>query len=375
MRKHNLLFIPHTPPADTLVTRGEALAQGLASEFSVFLLAWRGVTPGRQAGPLRLAARLAGIFTVPRLYGRQKVTVVQTPFLYVRRAGMEFLRPVNTWFVNRIIKRHKIDVVINELALVDSRNLRGPHVIDIVDLPSPREIARWSRQADGAAGITTITEGLRAELAAAGMDAEVVPNGADLGRFRNAEGGAIRARLGIGDRFVIGYIGNHAEWSGLGFLLDVFKIVKGALPEACLMIVGMGSEIPRAKAKAERESIRDVVFTGPVESTRVAAYFKAIDIGVLPFELDPHAALSFPIKVIEYSAARKMVVASPLNVLKEINLPNVRVVDRRVDLWARVIIESKAAAWNDAWDAAVEAYDWSNLASRLATYIKSRIPL
>jgi glycosyltransferase involved in cell wall biosynthesis len=375
MEQKNLLFIPHTPPSDKLVTRGEALARGLSFQFRVFLLSWRGVTPLEQSMPVRLVSRLAGLFTAGKPYTKDRLTVVETPLLYVRRTGMEFLRGINTRMVNRTIRRYDIDVIVNQLALVNSRDLAGPHIIDIVDLPAPREMRRWSRQAERAAGITTITEGLKEVLAANGMGAEVLPNGATLARFKDAASERVRERFGVASRFVIGYVGNHAEWSGLPFLLDVFKLVKAEVPEAFLMIVGMGSQIPEAKAKVARESIGDVLFTGPVDASLVADYFKAIDLGVLPFELDPHAALSFPIKVIEYSAAHKIVVASPLEVLKYVGLPNVRIVERDINLWAEAIIESKDVQWNEGWDTVVEAYDWENLSSRMASFIRSRIPL
>jgi glycosyltransferase involved in cell wall biosynthesis len=373
MPRKNLLFIPHAPPTRTLVTRGEALASGLAEEFNVHYLSWH-YHSLEQASPLRRSvSRLLGLFKRSEVHTRGNLTVIATPFLYIRRRGTEFLRGINTAIVNNIIEKHAVDFVINELALVNSRNLARPHIIDIVDMPSARELERWSSQAVKAAGITTITGGLGYELKRYGMDAEVIGNGADFERFRRASGHGIRAQFGLEGRFVIGYIGNHAEWSGLLFLLDVFKNVRTGVPEACLLVVGPGTEIPRAKAKVRSEDIRDVVFTGPVEASLVTDYFRAIDLGVLPFELDPHANLSFPIKVIEYSAARKMVVASPLSVLREIRLPNVHLVDRRIDRWAETIVGLRNTEWRNEWDRHAEVYDWRKLAGRMADYVNARI--
>jgi glycosyltransferase involved in cell wall biosynthesis len=202
----------------------------------------------------------------------------------------------------------------------------------------------------------------------------VIGNGADFAKFRRAGGQRIRDLLGLEGKFVIGYIGNHAEWSGLQFLLDVFARIKADVDEAVLLVVGPGSEVRRAKTRVEGEGMQGVYFTGPVVASSVAEYFKAIDVGVLPFELDPHAALSFPIKVIEYSAARKPVVASPLGVLKEIGLPNVNIVDRQVGPWVKAIREARDSVWCDQWDREAERYDWLSLSSRLAALIAERIP-
>jgi glycosyltransferase involved in cell wall biosynthesis len=373
MPKRNLLFIPHTAPATTLVTRGEALARGMADDFNVHLLSWHH-DPLEQASPhRRLISRLLGLTRRLETHSRDGITVIVTPFLYIRRSGTEAVRQVNTIIVNRIVKQLGIDAVVNELALVNSRGLSAPHILDIVDLPIPRELRRWAVQADKAAGITTITAGLAEALGAYGMAAEVIGNGADLVRFRAAGGELVRSDLGLGGRYVIGHIGNHAEWSGLPFLLDIFKKVKVVMPEAALLIVGPGSEIPRARAKVSRERIDGVIFTGPVEASDVPAYFKALDLAVLPFGLDPHANLSFPIKVIEYSAARKSVVATPIRVLRELDLPNVRLVDPDTDQWADAIVGHKATQWQDAWDERIEEFDWRNLAGRMAAFIRARL--
>jgi glycosyltransferase involved in cell wall biosynthesis len=374
MSKKRLLFIPHAALSETLVTRGEALAQGLAAQFQVHLVSWRSEAPGESSLRGRLVSRLAGFLTPGKVYPKGQVTVIETPLLYVRRPGMEMLRTINTAIVNRLIKKHAIDMVVNQLALVNSRDIPKPHMIDIVDLPSSREIKRWSRQAARAAGITTITGDLKRVLARHGLEAEVIGNGADFAKFRRAGGQRIRDLLGLEGKFVIGYIGNHAEWSGLQFLLDVFARIKADVDEAVLLVVGPGSEVRRAKTRVEGEGMQGVYFTGPVVASSVAEYFKAIDVGVLPFELDPHAALSFPIKVIEYSAARKPVVASPLGVLKEIGLPNVNIVDRQVGPWVKAIREARDSVWCDQWDREAERYDWLSLSSRLAALIAERIP-
>jgi glycosyltransferase involved in cell wall biosynthesis len=373
MPKKNLLFIPHTAPTGMLVTRGEALARGMAGDFHVHLLSWH-YDSLEQGSPFRRSiSRLLGVTKRAEVYPKDDVTVIVTPFLYIRRSGTEAIRWVNTVIANRIIRRFGVGVVINELALVNSRDLARPYLIDIVDLPNPREMKRWSGQAVHALGITTITAGLSEELRKYGMDAEVIGNGADLSRVRRASGDRVRLDYGLEGRFVIGYIGNHAEWSGLLFLLDVFKNVKAVIPEAALFIVGPGSEIPRAKAKTRCEGIEDVTFTGAVEASSVPAYFKAIDLAVLPFELDPHANLSFPIKVIEYAAARKTVVATPIRVLREIALPNVHLVPPDLDWWVDAIIGLRDSQWQAAWDKQIEEFDWRNISQRMTALVQSRI--
>jgi glycosyltransferase involved in cell wall biosynthesis len=371
MAKKRLLVIPHFPLVPNLLLRGEALAQGLAAHFDVHLLSWYYDPRDDRPRLARSVARLEGLFKPRRVFARDRVTVIETPLAYVRHPRLRFLARFNTAIVNRILSVYDIDAVVNELAVVNSRDLARPHVIDIVDLPTPFELRRWHEQAARASGIITITDGLRDQLARHGLQAEVVGNGADVSRFRGASGDRAREAHGLGGKFVIGYIGNHAEWSGLDFLLDVYKEVKRRMADAALVIVGPGTEVPAAKARCRRENIEGVTFTGPIDLATVPQYFKAIDLAVLPFELDAHATLSFPIKIVEYSAAQKIVVASPLKVLAGLGLPNINLVSRDVAAWVAAILELRRATWQPEWDRQVDRYDWQALADRLALLIRA----
>jgi len=373
MEKKTLLVIPHFPLVGNVLIRGEALAQGLAKDFKVYLLSWH-YTPLEGAPyPTRLVSRLLGILRPRRVFPKDRVTVIETPFLFIRNPRLHFLRWINTAIVNRILRDYHIDVVLNELAVVNSKDLARPHFADIVDLPTPGELTRWQHQAAEARGVVTITEGLRQELQRYGLQAEVIGNGANVSKFRAASGEAVRRTYGLGDKFVIGYIGNHEEWSGLTFLLDVFKGVKLVIPEAALLVVGPGTEVTRAKAKRDREAIADVVFTGAVDVATVAEYFRAINLAVLPFELDPHSELSFPIKVIEYSAAEKIVVASPVKVLASLSLPNVNIVPREVGLWVAAVLNLRNTKWQPEWNRQIDAHDWQQVAQNLSVYIRTRL--
>jgi glycosyltransferase involved in cell wall biosynthesis len=372
MEKKTLLVIPHFPLVGDLLIRGEALAQGLAKDFNVYLLSWYYRPLGGNHYLARAAARILGIVTHRRVFAKDRITVIETPFLFVRNPRLRFLSRINTAIVNRILRAYGIDIVLNELAVVDSKTLARPYFIDIVDLPTPWELARWQRQAAGARGVTAITDGLQEELRRYGLEAEIIGNGAEISKFRGASGEAVRRAYNLGGRFVIGYIGNHAQWSGLMFLLDVFKGVKREIPEAVLFIVGPGGEVAKAKAKRDREGISDVIFTGPVDLAVVAQYFRALDLAVLPFELDPHADLSFPIKTIEYGAAEKIVIASPLRVLTSLGLPNVHLVPREVGPWVAAIVKLRNAKWQPEWNREIDGHDWQKVADRLSLYIRAR---
>ncbi len=375
MEQKRLLVIPHFPPLPHVVVRGQALALGLASDFDVLLLSWYYDPLEESSAARRYASRLSGLFKRRLVRRWNEIRIVETPLLYARRPDSGLVRWINTRIVRGVVEELGVDLVLNELSLVDCADLRRPYLIDIVDLPSERDMRQWRRQAEGAVGRVTVTGGIREELRKEGIEAEVIGNGADVERLRTADGAAVRRRYDLDGRFVIAYIGNHAEWSGLLFLLDVFKQLRTRIREAALLIVGPGSEIPRAKEKRDRERIEAVCFTGPVDASEVAEFFAASDMGVLPFEQDPHANLSFPIKVVEYHAARKPVVASPLRVLQEIGLSGVVLAERRVDSWTNAIERLRNMNWRPEWDEEIAEYDWRRLSSRLSALIRSGLAL
>jgi glycosyltransferase involved in cell wall biosynthesis len=373
MAKTKLLIIPHYPPTSRTFVRGEALAHGLACDFEVALLSWYYDPLDTRSRLRRGLSRLAGGLRPKRVYRKNDVTIISVPLLYVRSMGRAVVQRINTAIVRKVVEEHHFDAVLNELLLVNCAGFPIPFFIDIVDLPTENDLNRWQRQAAAAQGVVTITEGIRDRLRKFGLEAEVIGNGADLERLRRADGRVLRRRLGLDGRLVISYIGNHTGWSGLTFLLDVFRLLKARVPQAALLIVGPGSELPRALAKRDEERIEDVLFTGPVDPSEIAEYFAATDIGVLPREQDSYGHLSFPIKVIEYSASRKFVIASPLQTLQSLRLPNVILVRREVDAWVTALEQTKDLAWRRDWDPGITKFDWSRLSADLAAYMKPRM--
>lgn len=78
------------------------------------------------------------------------------------------------------------------------------------------------------------------------------------------------------------------------------------------VFVGDGPELPRVRAEAA--GLDDVVFTGAIPHERMPAAMRHADIGVAPFDLGAHRALSLgfywsPLKIFEYMAAGLPVVA------------------------------------------------------------------
>ena len=194
-----------------------------------------------------------------------------------------------------------------------------PELVATATPPSARKLrrlaAREARVWRRADGYVTITAGLRAELEKRhGPRARVavVPDGVRLGP--PAASAATRIPQGL-----VAYAGHLYPWKGVDVLLEALARVPGTRG----LIVGGHAEEPdlaRVKALAERLAIGDrVTFSGMVDPGRVAELLREADVLALP---NPASAISTrftsPLKLFEYMAAGRPIVASDLPSIREI---------------------------------------------------------
>ena len=70
----------------------------------------------------------------------------------------------------------------------------------------------------------------------------------------------------------------------------------------------------------------------------------------------------------EYGAAKKRVVSSPLHELEALNFPHVDLTPLQEHLWAETLIDyaKNPQAWKAEWDKAIAAYNWPVLLQGLS---------
>jgi glycosyltransferase involved in cell wall biosynthesis len=140
----------------------------------------------------------------------------------------------------------------------------------------------------------------------------VMPNGVDLALFAGARDGfKIRAELGLENKKVIGFVGAFQPWHGLEGLITSFASVRRQVPQAHLLLVGDG----RARPAVERAILENgvaghVTITGLVPQVQVPDYLAAVDVAALPYPPLPAELWFSPLKLYEYMAAGKAIVAS-----------------------------------------------------------------
>ncbi|GIX34501.1 MAG: hypothetical protein KatS3mg126_0280 [Lysobacteraceae bacterium] len=183
----------------------------------------------------------------------------------------------------------------------------------------------------------------------------LIPNAAEVQRFREA---GMRPRQRDG-RVLVGYIGAIAEW----FDLDLVIAAARALPEFDFELVGAVTDIDPSPA----EELPNLRFLGEVPYSEAADHVARFDVCIIPFQLTTLTQATNPVKVYEYLAAGRPVVATPLPELRAC-LPLVRLAAGPEDFVSA--LREAAAERNDT--ALVEqrmrwasGHDWAARASSL----------
>lgn len=169
----------------------------------------------------------------------------------------------------------------------------------------------------------------------------VIPCGANTSTFHpEMDGKDIRERYGLGDSIVILYQGLVCKAYGIDTLLEAMSKVLKENKKVKLLIVGfhpnMGiefdqdEEIISLKRKVEQLDIGDkVIFTGPQPQESIPNFIAASDICVNPMPYTLTCRAGSPVKVFEYMAMGKAVVATALESVEDV------VIDGKTGLLAR----------------------------------------
>jgi glycosyltransferase involved in cell wall biosynthesis len=183
-----------------------------------------------------------------------------------------------------------------------------------------RRLALWTQRYAwrGADFVLPVTSVLADMVVAAGVPRDrvtVIPNGIDPERFGNTtlSTPAAKAKLGLGDRLVLGFTGFVRDWHGLDRVVDLVAERKDS--GLHLLIVGDGPARESLQARARERGIVDrVTVTGVVDRDRVPDCVAAFDVALQPAVV-PHAS---PLKLFEYLAMGRAIVAPATSNISEI---------------------------------------------------------
>jgi len=146
-------------------------------------------------------------------------------------------------------------------------------------------------------------------LTHAGVDVELF-NSVDL-----SEVNGIKSKFGLQNKRVVVYIGEISEWHGADLLIDIAE----KIDDVVFLMIGKNIELLREDVD-ERRLSEKFVFTGFVRHEDIPKFVSIADVAVAPYRKtrDMEKFYFSPIKIFEYMACGKPIIASDLEIIRDI---------------------------------------------------------
>ena len=181
-------------------------------------------------------------------------------------------------------------------------------------------------------------------LSFAGQEVVIAPNGVDLERFQDLPDPAgARRLLELPEQPTASYTGHLYPGRGLNLLVGLAK----RFPQVqFLWVGGRPEDVNRWQAKLAADRLANVRLVGFVENRRLPLYQAAADVLLMPYERviegsggGNSADFCSPMKMFEYLAAGRAIIASDLPVLREVLSDQVALLcpPEQVEPWAEAL--------------------------------------
>ena len=248
-------------------------------------------------------------------------------------------------------------------------------------------LAKWTERMIwcGADLIVVVSESLRRHLQEAGVRPErirVLPNAVDANLFHNRlDGEPVRKRFHLGSRFVVGFLGTFKQWHGADLLMEAFQRLHQGDPDMHLLLVGDGPLRESLQEKIRQAGLEhEVTLAGKVTHQEVPLYLATMDVAVGPYP-DLSKFYFSPLKLFEYMAAGRAIVASRLGQVAEVIVDGesgllfkpgdvedlVRCIRRlREDSRLRLALGKQASMTS-------RSYTWSKNASQVVAWVEALV--
>lgn len=173
--------------------------------------------------------------------------------------------------------------------------------------------------------IIVVSEVSKSQLEQKGIDVRKIvvnPNGADPETFNpDVSRKDLRSIFGLDNKLLVGFAGSLYQWHGLETLVGCVKSVISKNTAIHFVVIGDGYLRSKLEKMAEEEGTTNfITFTGLVPKKEMPAYLNACDILVSPHRnmADGQTFFGSPVKIFEYMAMGKSIVASKVGQLQEI---------------------------------------------------------
>jgi glycosyltransferase involved in cell wall biosynthesis len=210
----------------------------------------------------------------------------------------------------------------------------------------------------------------RIRLLPSGVDAEMFSPGERNPNLLRAWG------ISSEDRVVL-FMGTIYRFSGLDRVIRDFPVLLSRVPQAKLLILGVGEDEARLKEIAARAGVGgNVIFAGMQPYAALPDAIRSADVCINPFELNGVTRNILPTKLFQYMACSRPVLATPLpGSLPFLPGEQQGIVYSGLDdfnqsLGDLLCDRERCAQLGRRGHAAAQAYDWRAIAESMAGLLK-----
>jgi glycosyltransferase involved in cell wall biosynthesis len=212
--------------------------------------------------------------------------------------------------------------------------------------------------------VTATSRALVADLRAVRDDVVLVPNGVDLGLFVQSD--PLPAGLLPPGRPRIGFVGGIGEWIDT----ELLDHMATGHPDWWLCLAGPVAPGVKVGSLCRRPNVH---LTGRIARRSVPAFLREMDVCILPFKVNRLTAAVNPLKLFEYFAAGKPVVATDMDEVRPF-APLVKIAETREDFSNSIAqLLSCGDGLEAARRAAARQNSWSVLLPRLEAVVAERL--
>jgi glycosyltransferase involved in cell wall biosynthesis len=268
----------------------------------------------------KIIVRRPGIIRIPL------IDYLSVPYFHIRAIKKEIqsfkpdvivsLGILNAYIGLRIANKNNIPYIYY---LID-------HLHTLLPFKPAQPIAKWleANTIMGANRIFVINEGLLDYAVEMGGDRDkgrYIPAGVDLPKYQdNSYRDEIRRNYQIvDDEILLFFMGWLYDFSGMKEVCEILLKNCDVYPKMKIMIVGEGDILPDLKQLIQKykEGKSRIILTGKVPFDDIPKYLSAADICLLPAYKNKIMENIVPIKLYEYLAAGKPVIATNLEGIKK----------------------------------------------------------
>jgi glycosyltransferase involved in cell wall biosynthesis len=136
-----------------------------------------------------------------------------------------------------------------------------------------------------------------------------IPNGVDFDLFNRAltSNLSLPADISTVPRPIVGFAG----WLGYHIDVKLLRQVAKAYPDCSLVLVGPDA-LPDTEDRQELRALPNVFSLGQKERPEVPNYLQVFDAALMPYSLSGHIRSAYPLKLHEYLAAGRAIVATAM---------------------------------------------------------------